>query len=48
MTIRVLESLEGEQYASIDDMLIWLYLLQKRGGELAKVEEMLLKLKGER
>ena len=24
MTIRVLESLEGDQYASIDDMLMWI------------------------
>ena len=48
MTIRVLENLEGELFASVDDMLIWLYVLQERGGELAKVEEMLLKLKGNR
>ena len=48
MTIRVLENLEGELFASVDDMLIWLYILQERGGELAKAEEMLLKLKGNR
>ena len=53
MTIRVLESLEGDQYASIDDMIIWLCGTRERVSRedarvLASVELVLLRLKGDK